>query len=121
MKTKQKPKGHTFAETTGNKPFNWFNFLSKAIEASDNGTRVANRDKAEGLSQDWVMCACGHQCKIIPRDSDNAPKDARLSRLGLDFCDHVTSEEYLKALGTLTLIEHRAGVIIDRILARRKK
>ena len=39
----------------------------------------------DAAANDWVMCACGNQCAVIPRGMTGAPRDALLSSLGRDF------------------------------------
>ncbi len=78
MKTK------SFAAHRGLKPFNWNRFLrlkrytTKSLKA------------AEDLSGDWVTCACGNQCKDIPRGVMGVPLDDTLSNLGTVFCGDIT-------------------------------
>lgn len=70
-----------YTETKNRKPFDWFEALSKdcskmTIKESE---RLANK------AGEWITCASGNQCAIIPRDKDGEPLDKQLKSLGTQF------------------------------------
>ena len=98
----------TYAEQQGEKAFDWNKFLENPPEKGseehwDAGVR----------SGDWVTCACGNQCDIIPRSSLGCPNDDKLERLGSDFYTDVNAGEWECAKNTLYLIEKRSAEIIE--------
>lgn len=104
----------TYAEANKRKPFNWERFLSRK--------NITEREWADAgeLSSDWVTCACGNQCNIIPRYDntnwyDGAPKDAILMRLGAQFNGYIHTRNIPKAKRILRAIEKRAGLIIGKM------
>lgn len=93
---------------------------------------------AEERSADWVSCAVGNQCTIIPRDlEDGQPLDERLSGLGIQFNKdiEVINETYnaydydkLRFIGALKLandtmeqIEERSLLLIMKELEKQNK
>jgi hypothetical protein len=88
---------------------NWHQELDVRI----NGGRPEYTDKKlKDLADDWVTCGVGNQCDIIPRDSNGAPCDFKLMRLGLDFNNTVAMEDWSKANGILNKIEARSQELI---------
>lgn len=78
----------TYAESIGSKPFDWNNFLNKEEYTEKE------LSEAEDLANNWVTCACGNQCSIIPRaglDSWNrhSPIDTKLRKLGYSFMEAI--------------------------------
>lgn len=99
----------TYAESKGYKPFDWNEFLNKeniTEEEWDNSTKLA---------QDWVTCACGNQCDIIPRNDDGDPKDWELTTLGYAFFKHIESRRIDDAKQILKAIEKRSAYLIDEL------
>jgi hypothetical protein len=97
----------TFAESEGKESFNWFKFL--------NQKEIMPKDwvSAQRISMDWVTCACGNQCSVIPRsDYNNAPMDYELRRLGYDFNSQILKRYKVEAIKTLVKIETRAAQLI---------
>ncbi len=76
----------SFAQSKGKEPFNWIEFLSRG-DMEDYTFKEL--DNAMKLSGDWVTCACGNQCDILPR-VDGVPEDEILRKLGYDFYHHIT-------------------------------
>ncbi len=117
----------TYAESKKKKPFDWNAFLK---QKSYTQGEVSN---AGVLAGNWVTCACGNQCDIIPRneDWDGEPTDKKLAALGSKFCDNISFLEdaviygeniktpQKKAKETLKKIEARSSQLIkieiDRI------
>ena len=75
-------------------------------------------EKLGDLSGDWVTCACGNQCDIIPRDWIGEPIDDELSSLGYKFNDAVCDRLSESAIQILHRIEIRSQELIDRIHKR---
>lgn len=68
-----------------NDNFNWFSYLKqdpKSISGED--AIIAGR-----LAAEWVTCACGQLCKVLPRTSCGSPQDKQLSDLGVNFCEFI--------------------------------
>lgn len=89
----------TYAEKNNRKSTNWLKFLNKKCEKMTENQVTAKSN----LSGDWVTCACGNQCAIIPRDSYGVPIDKKLRNLGGAFHDSgiAKMEDYIKdALNT---------------------
>lgn len=67
------------------------------------------------LSGNWVSCACGNQCAVIPRKTNGQPKDLVLARLGSEFYSTICSHNSYRALEILHLIEIRSAELIEKI------
>lgn len=110
----------TYAETRNKPPFDWNKWLDSALRGEVS--RVDYTEKRQ-LTQNWVTCACGNQCAIIPRNPVGEPEDADLAHYGKDFYSQVSSATfaYTKekrtfyltlAKETLAKIETRATELI---------
>jgi hypothetical protein len=78
-------------------------------------------------SENWITCACGNQCDIIPRNGNGKPDDPLLLELGIRFFgairamlddegeDFVAAREYAKKI--LMDIEKRSAELIAEIQA----
>lgn len=97
-----------YSEQKGKQPFDWFEELSKK-EISDEKWEILNL-----LASDWVTCACGNQCHIIPRRPDGQPLDEELSALGgvYGFYGAITIKDANTALDFLNQIEKRSATLI---------
>jgi hypothetical protein len=118
----------TYSETKGEKKFNWFGAL-KELPTEDVASELA--DKAGN----WVTCATGNQCSIIPRDEDDQPIDEKLNQLGLDFAEDVdtmyhniiygdssaANKSRRNAIRILRRIEKRSAYLIQLELKNAKK
>lgn len=104
----------TYAETKNEAPFDWNEFLERAIKG---GISKSEYLKAVELSESWVTCACGNQCSAIPRFSGGCPVDMRLERLGIEFHDSVLLKLWEKAKEILERIEERSAQLIKEIYA----
>lgn len=95
--------------------FNWYKALTR------KNITDAQWYKMQIRSNDWVTCACGNQCEIIPRiiSADTGlqtrPKDTKLTNLGLDFNDAIGSRDKVQALAILDQIEERSAELIAEI------
>lgn len=108
----------TYAETNKMKKFNWYDFLNRAIKGKITNSEVAN---AQDYARDWVTCACGNQCSIIPRDEDGEPWDNTLSELGGNFSYEVDDCRWKEALNILNKIEKRSALLINKEINRMSK
>lgn len=99
----------TYAEAKGERLFDWNKFLNRARRFDEDW------EYARALSNNWVTCACGNQCSIIPRDEDGAPYDKLLGRLGMDFHAAISIRRRKRALEILKKIEVRSAQLIKEI------
>lgn len=99
----------TYAESEGKEPFDWSEFLNKENITEEEWTN------AYLLSNEWVTCACGNQCDLIPRNDDGIPKDLELNLLGCFFHNHIASRRIDDAKQTLKAIEKRSAYLIDEL------
>lgn len=95
----------TYTEINNNKPINWYEELNKA---------TINWKALKRLSGNWITCACGNQCNIIPR-SHGAPVDDELKYLGLYFHEAIEECNITQALSILNQIEKRSAYLINEI------
>ena len=102
----------TYAESKAENPFDWNEFLNKK--------HISKREwkEAEVLSSNWVTCACGNQCDIIPREFGGNPKDLQLACFGLDFNFQIKQRDIEEAKDTLRLIEERSAQVIAEIKSK---
>lgn len=103
MKTK------TYSEFKGEKPFDWNEFLNKKEKS------IEEILKANKLARNWVTCACGNQCSIIPRDKLGRPMDNSLSQYGTSFAYSITYRNWHSAKYILKKIEERSAFLIKEI------
>lgn len=114
----------TFAETQDQPPFDWRQWLLKAI---DYTPRSADYDEKLTLAKSWVTCACGNLCAIIPRErgtsggTDGRPIDETLSDLGIRFFGAIADLNFERALKTLDAIEKQAENLIQIELKKRNE
>lgn len=69
----------SYSEWNGQGKFNWNEFLSKEIFTENELI------SAVALAKNWVTCACGNQCSVIPRMAGGCPEDYELTQLGYSF------------------------------------
>ncbi|WP_114752340.1 hypothetical protein [Pleomorphovibrio marinus] len=102
----------TYCEQEKGTPFDWNEFLERAIRGE-----VSKREcvVATNIAGDWVTCACGNQCSIIPRDVFGCPLDPLLDVQGKVFLTLIGLEKWEKAKETLLKIEKRSEEIIKEI------
>lgn len=103
----------TFAETQGKPSFDWNLALANPpkIDSEEHKQLVK-------LSGDWVTCACGNQCAIIPRSNGLVPDDKELNELGIDFCKSICFADWPLAKYILLQIEARSTILITQELAK---
>jgi len=105
----------TYAESERMPPFDWNEFLnSKRISQSD-------WQYAKDLAEDWVTCACGNQCEIIPRYDNGEPKDNILYELGIIFSKRIKDKNKSLAKKCLAEIEERSAILIQEIIKNKLK
>lgn len=95
-------------------------YLPVGVEAEIDWYKELDKKKPEwnklgSLALDWVSCACGNMCDIIPRDSSGKPYDDRLAYLGSKFYGVVILKSKVEALHILDLIEKRSAELIAEI------
>jgi hypothetical protein len=112
----------TYTEIQGKAPFDWNAFLSKESYTEEELLQ------AKGLSKEWVTCACGNLCNVIPRYDNGEPEDIMLVIRGASFhvcismmyasLNNNVSKFYYhkeKAIFTLHAIEQRSQQIINEL------
>ena len=113
----------SYPEARGQKPFNWNEFLQK-----ESYTQCELLE-AVGKASDWVTCAVGNQCSVLPRNAIGRPLDDELGLLGIDFDTciskmHINSVNYTsdqfinyksKAIIILKRIESRSSLLISQL------
>jgi hypothetical protein len=97
----------TYAETQGQEIFDWNQFLENPPESQSLHHR-----RATDLSGQWVTCACGNLCDIIPRGALGIPFDKDLETLGIRFHALIDDGQWNWAKNTLYFIEKRSAEII---------
>ena len=97
----------TYAEKKGEKPFDWNKFLENPPEWG-----WEEHLDACDLSCQWVTCACGNQCDIIPRYPIGSPVDEELQYMGIDFDCEIKRAKWQKAKEILAKIEKRSAELI---------
>lgn len=69
-----------YSELMREEVFDWNFFLNKKMFTDEE------LSAAYDLSNEWVTCACGQQCAVIPRRNwDGEPLDGVLKQLGHSF------------------------------------
>lgn len=99
-----------YTERRGEKPFDWNKFLNKENITDEEWEHAA------GLSSDWITCACGNLCDIIPRNVAGCPEDDILYTLGIDFDNSIDFKQITRAKKTLHKIEERSAFLIKELI-----
>lgn len=102
----------TYSETQFKDPFDWNEFLNRK-----NITQTDWR-RAYRLADNWVTCACGNQCDIIPKRYDGAPVDRLLRFYGVEFFIYIRGEDKNSAIEVLKKIEERSAILIKEIKSK---
>jgi hypothetical protein len=112
----------TYSETRQCESFDWHSVLDYLIGTHDGeAVRVAQEYELSSKSANWITCACGNQCAVIPRHGDGTPVDETLLALGLDFTEAVQSYNYKTAQRILGIIERRSAELTQRATNSNKK
>ena len=100
-----------YTETQGQESFDWNAFL-------DNPPEKGSEEHLDAcdLSQDWITCACGNLCDIIPRSPSGRPKDYRLQMFGGMFYREIKDGQWQQAKSTLLTIEKRSAELIAELI-----
>ncbi|WP_216726153.1 hypothetical protein [Hymenobacter siberiensis] len=97
----------SYLQAKGITPYDWNAFLTAEHRTEEQW------NIAKTLSRDWVSCACGSQCNVLPRRHYNGePKDEMLSELGLNFMDSIDDGDIIAARQTLADIEERTAFLL---------
>jgi hypothetical protein len=72
------------------------------------------------LAANWVTCACGTQCAIIPRNDCGVPSDQELMEHGIIFSARIDKKDWHGAAMALDDIETRSAYLIRDILKKQK-
>lgn len=105
----------TYSETQGKTFFDWNAFLKNPPEKGSE-----EHYNAEVKSEDWVTCACGNLCDIIPRSHTGCPIDNQLEILGGNFYIDITLGDWQKAKEMLVKIENRSAELIKEYIKKFK-
>jgi len=100
----------TYSETQGKESFDWNEFLNRENISEDAAEDARLRAK------DWVTCACGNQCSVIPRDGEGQPDDYILRTLSAEvgFYGAIRKQNWEEAKNFLALIEIRSAYLIRK-------
>lgn len=105
----------TYIETVGGKPFDWWDALNNPEKYKDDDVDLPE------ISGDWITCACGNQCDVIPRESSGKPKDLILIDLGYEFHNLIKDQNWDDAKEILSQIEERSSFLIAEIKKEKRK
>ena len=89
--------------------WDWYAFLD-----ASNVIKEEFKREAFSLSSDWITCACGQVCDVLPKGLYSSPLDEEASGLGMDFCDLICDEDWENAKTTLDKIEKRTIFLLKQ-------
>lgn len=92
--------------------WNWYEALAEKPAAGSMLHQVMRV-----LSNCWITCACGQQCRALPRSTSGAPKDSLLLALGHRFVVDVRKADWDTAADTLGQIEARTAQLLAEMTA----
>lgn len=101
----------TYAQSQGEAPFDWNQWLDEIPPDSV----PSDLGEKRSMAQDWVTCACGNVCALIPRRSDGRPTDEDLYDLGCEFAFSIDHELFSHAKGILAKIESRSAFLLSQM------
>lgn len=104
----------TYAETSGEQPFDWNQWLKRAIKREPDEEERYSASRKAGL---WTTCAVGNACSTLPRNETGEPKDPKLMGLGARFNHHIKLKEWREAKSTLKEIEARSSFLLAQMEA----
>ena len=99
----------SYAAAQGVPPFDWNAFLLKPSYTDDEW------QEAQNYANEWVTCACGNQCAVLPRGINGVPMDRVLADLGAMFCDAIWARDISEAYYILQAIEQRATTLLNAL------
>jgi hypothetical protein len=98
--------------------FCWFAFL----EQDPSTLSYDEIEEAYELSTEWVTCACGQVCSILPKTNQGEPADPLLSDLGIKFMRRMEyATESYNDIKELRLCFNEAKSILFSIEKRSKE
>ena len=71
----------TYCEAQGRPPIDW----NRRLDTAGTATLTELCLWALEAADSWVTCACGNQCKDIPRSGKGVPLDEELTDFGYEF------------------------------------
>ncbi len=106
-----------YAESKNKPAFDWNEFLARSSWSNEDLLIATD------LAANWVTCACGNQCEIIPRRTHGCPVDFELKDLGLKFSEAIgfmrwARDPSFSAAGAreiLAAIEKRSAHLMSRM------
>ena len=94
----------SYTEQQGKELIDWNKILN------DESVPISNYKRR---AMDWVTCACGNLCDVIPRGRLGKPKDYKLKILGYFFSVEIENNDREGARETIQRIEKRSTEIIN--------
>lgn len=107
-----------YSQSKAQEAINWHLVVERALTGDlTDDEQIAYTSYAAN----WVTCAVGNQCQIIPRTTGAWPEDDRLYYLGTGFSNAFRDGEYGYAKRILGVIEWRSSQLIGRIIREGEK
>lgn len=109
-----------YSVSKGKEYTNWWAELTILKELKEKGQENWTEEEQsyvenlQNQAEDWVTCACGNECAIIPRTYDG-PDDYELNDLGCEFSSNIDDLDIEAAVSTLDAIENRSAELIKEI------
>jgi hypothetical protein len=103
----------SYTETRNQEPFDWNTYLDNYSQHTE-----AEQDAAAELAADWVTCACGTQCSLLPRAENGAPDDNLLRSNGRRFYEAFRDGDLDLARVMLASIERRSTELLKKLKSR---
>lgn len=91
----------------------WTKIIEVAKRRAEKG-KVAFKEQQIERAGNWVTCACGKQDSRLVRDYEGAPRDEKLTILGMDFYTAVDQQRPDEAEIILAKIERRAIQLLPK-------
>jgi hypothetical protein len=101
-------KKETYTESKGLNSFDW-NVALQGRKTKKQWVELEDR------ASDWITCACGNLCSVIPRRCGGEPLDFPLKDLGLRFYQDILKHRSIDAKKTLRNIEFRSAYLIEKM------
>jgi hypothetical protein len=93
--------------------FNWFAVLKDLSAGAP--CSINDQTKLSRMAGNWVTCACGQLCSVLPRNNMGRPLDVRLQMLGTAFFHRIEEKKWCEALSVLHRIEERSNELLERM------
>ena len=91
---------------------NWNVILNNAIKLEPTEVYY---DFLFDSASNWVTCAVGNQCSVIPRHGNGYPLDKELYDLGISFDASIRVKNWSFAKYILKAIEIRSAILIAEL------